>query len=212
VHRVALAALFVVLAGACADPVTTPTASDASDTLEIRCDGQSTDILTPTVQAQVDGVHVLIHNTSEVRLDVEWPSSGEGADPGDTTRLLGLLPGTSQVRCNLYAENDEQPEGAWASFQVEASPDWISPSVDCPGSMYHGSGSLAPDARGVADPLADASKHFQEEGDQVVQAGYATADERTFVLLQDGEAIAGLVYISDDHGGWIQIESYGCSD
>jgi hypothetical protein len=88
----------------------------------------------------------------------------------------------------------------------------VSPDVDCPGTSYQGVADYAKGARGVADPLEDAPKHFHEDGDEIVQAGYATDAERTIVLLRDGAPIAGLVYISDGHGGWLQSESYGCSD
>ena len=87
----------------------------------------------------------------------------------------------------------------------------MSPTVDCP-TQYQGILDYVAGARGVADPLADAPRRFREEGDEVVQAGYTTDDRRTFVLLRDGEPVAGLVYVSDGHGGWLQSESFGCSD
>jgi hypothetical protein len=77
--------------------------------------------------------------------------------------------------------------------------------------MYSGVVDYVSGARGVADPLADAPKHFREQGDRVVQAGYATPQERTFILLRDDEPIAGLTYHSDGEGGWLRTESFGCS-
>src|SRR4026209_1445935 len=57
-------ALLVLAAVACADPTeTTTTTGNAPGKLEIRCDGEAIEVLTPTVQAQRDGVHVLIHNS-----------------------------------------------------------------------------------------------------------------------------------------------------
>jgi len=214
VHRVALAALFVVLAGACADPIsTTPTTDGASDTLKIRCDGATTDVLTPTVQARSDGVPLVLENTSDHELFVQTEAQGDGVPPGETSMRLLILPGGSRFRC-LEMSDDLDPgvEGGWARFDVLAPQGWVSPDVDCPGTSYQGVADHAKGARGVADPLEDALKHFREDGDEIVQAGYATNGERTIVLLRDGAPIAGLVYISDGHGGWLQSESYGCSD
>jgi len=211
---VALAALAVLLAGACADPISTaPTADDASDTLEVRCDGATTDVLTPTVQARSDGVHLVLENTSDHELFMQTDAQGDGVPPGETSMPLLILPGGSRFRC-LEMSDDLDPgvEGGWADCEVLAPEGWISPTLECPGGeMYGGTTDYIAGARGVADPLADAAKHFQEDGDEVVQAGYATDEERTIVLLRDGAPVAGLTYISDGHGGWLRSESYGCS-
>jgi hypothetical protein len=182
--------------------------------LEIRCDGETTEVLAPIVQAQRDGVHVLIRNTSGHELFVQTDSQGQGLDPGETELLLSILPGSSRFRCLVMSDDlDPGVEGGWADFEVLAPEGWISPTLECPGGrMYSGVADYIAGARGVADPLADAPKHFREEGDRVVQAGYATPEERTFVLLRDEDPIAGLTYHSDGHDGWLQTESFGCSD
>lgn len=208
-----MSVLLVLLACACADPVTITAAADATDTLEIRCDGETTEVLTPTVQARSDGVDVLIHNISEgEHLSVSWAGGGDGAAPGDTTLVFPIVPGSSKIRCLPIDEDHAADNGDWGRFEVLAPEGWISPDLDCPGTMYQGIGDFVEGARGVADPLADAPKHFQEEGDRVVQAGYATPDERTYVLLRDEVPVAGLIYTSDGHGGWLQSGSFGCSD
>jgi hypothetical protein len=212
VHGVVLGVLILMLAGACADPVTTQRGSDASDTLEVRCDGATTEVLTPTVQAHADGVSILIHNTSQAELSVSTETVGTGASPGDSTFVAPISPGSSRIRCLQIDEDHAAENGDWGSFDVFAPEGWVSPDVDCPGAMYQGIGDFVEGARGVADPLSDAPKHFREDGDRVVQAGYATPDERTYVLLRDEEPVAGLVYISDGHGGWLQSESFGCSE
>ncbi len=212
-RRVVLAAFVVAIVGACADPpVTPPTAGEASDTLEVRCDGATTDVLTPIVQARMDGVHLVLENTTEQELLMQTDTQGEGVPPGETSMRLLILPGSSRFRClTLTDDLDPGVEGGWARFDVLAPDGWVSPDVDCPGAGYGGVMDYVVGARGVADPLQDAPKHFREDGDEVVQAGYATDDERTFVLLRDGEPVAGLVYVSDGHGGWLQSESFGCS-
>jgi hypothetical protein len=212
-RRPVVVVLVVLLAGACADPVsTTPAADGASDTLEIRCDGATTDVLTPTVQAHADGVHLVLDNTTDGELLMQTETHGEGVQPGETSMTLPIHPGGSRLRCLTMTDDlDPGVEGGWARFDVLAPEGWVSPDVDCPGTMYQGIGDFVEGARGVDDPLLDAPRHFREEGDEVVQAGYATDEERTFVLLRDGEPIAALVYVSDGSGGWLQSESFGCS-
>jgi hypothetical protein len=212
VQRAVLSGVLFLLAGACADPVTTPPAADPSDTFSVRCDGMTTEILTPTVQARADGVHLVLENTSDHELLMQTEAQGEGVQPGETAMRLLIPPGSSRFRC-LEMSDDLDPgiEGGWAAFRVLPPDGWVSPTLDCP-IQYSGTVDYIRDAHGVADPLADAPRHFREEGDRVVQAGYATPDERTCVLLRDEEPIAGLVYISDGYGGWLQSESFGCSD
>ena len=201
------------MGGACADPGSTPTAVGASDTLEVECDGETTEILTPTVRARADGVHAVVRNTSGYELLMQSDAFGDGVQPGETTLRLSILPGRSRFRCLVLSDDlDPGVEGGWASFEILPPDGWISPLVDCPGVSYQGHGDFVAGARGVADPLGDASRRFQEEGDRVVEAGYTPQEERTFLLLRGGEAVEGLVYVSDGHDGWLLQDSFGCSD
>jgi hypothetical protein len=211
-RRVALGGVLFLLSAACADPVTTPVAEGASDSLEVRCDGETTEVLTPIVQAESDGVHIAVHNSSQTELSVSTETVGQGAAPGDSGFVAPISPGSSRIRCLPVDEDHAAENGDWGVFDVLAPEGWVSPDVVCPGAGYGSVGDYAEGARGVADPLQDAPKHFREDGDEVVQAGYATDEKRTFVLLRDGEPVAGLVYISDGNGGWLQSESFGCSD
>jgi hypothetical protein len=212
VKRAAAIALVVLLAGACADPaVTTTRTGDAPDALEIRCDGETTEVLTPIVQAQRDGVHVLIHNTATERVSVTTETGGDGASPGETTLIFPINPGRSRIRCLKETEDHAMENGDWGPFEVLAPDGWVSPLFDCPHGSYAGFGEPAPGARGVGDPAEDAEKHFREEG-TVLEAGYQTADARTFINAVDGNARESLTYTSDGYGGWLQTESSGCSD
>ena len=132
VQRVALAAFVVALVGACADPpVALPTAGEASDTLEIRCDGATTEVLTPIVQARMDGVHLVHENTSEHELLTQTDPQGDGVPPGETSLRLPILPGSARFRClTLTDELDPGVGGGWARFDVLAPEGWVSPDVD----------------------------------------------------------------------------------
>ena len=201
----------VVLA-ACADAPRPPESIGVPETLEIRCDGTTTDALTPTVQARSDGVHILIRNTSDVRLLTQWESGGEGADPGETTIVRPIMPGPARFRC-LELTNDVDPgaPGGWARFEVLAPEGWTSPTLDCPDGAYTGIADYVGGAAGVPDPLADAEEHFRLEG-EVVEAGYRTTEERIFINFTNEGPKESLSYVSDGQGGWLRSESSGCSD
>jgi hypothetical protein len=207
--------LGLVAAASCAESNPRPPADAAApDVLEVRCDGETTEVLTPAVRAQSDGVHVLVHNELQgERLSVTTETAGDGASPGDTSLLFPIQPGPSRIRCQRESEDNAMENGDWGMFLVIEPPGWISPSLECHGtSSYHGIADFAQGARGVDDPLADSVRHFQEQEGEVVQAGYATPTQRTFVLIRDDVAVAGLEYWSDGAGGWLQKESSGCSD
>jgi hypothetical protein len=196
---------------ACADPVP-PSATSAPDALEVRCDGTTTDVLTPTVQAQRDGVHVLIHNTTTGEdLSVTWEGGGDGAAPGDTTLVFPIQPGRSRIRCLPNSEDAAIENGDRGGFDVLAPDGWVSPDLACSGTAYGGVGDYGPDARGVADPSADAEKRFRLDG-TVIEAGYQNENQRIFIDRVGGEPKESLTYIADGHGGWLLSETAGCSD
>jgi hypothetical protein len=212
-----LLALGIVVAAlaSCADspPPASPADDVASpDTLDVRCDGETTEVLTPTVQARTDGVHVRLTNTSDGELLYQHPGGGDGVDPGTTSIRLQILPGPSEFRC-LRSTPDVDPgvEGGWASFEVLAPERWVSPQLDCPGAMYEGVSDYIEGAVGVEDPREDARNRFRLEG-TVLEAGYSTSKRRTFVNVVDGSPKESFVYISDGAGGWLQSESSGCRD
>jgi hypothetical protein len=48
--------------------------------------------------------------------------------------------------------------------------------------------------------------------DRRQRLGYQTAGVKTFVNVADGSAKELLTHTSDGYGGWLQMESSGCSD
>jgi hypothetical protein len=213
------AALLMLLVG-CADPSgageSSPGGSaqeDAPSVLDITCDGTTTVLASERVQAQSDGVHLLIHNTSSNMLLTEWEGgehAGDGLDPGDRARTESLLPGEDRFRCLPQNSDPGQEQGGWATFTVLAPPDWVDPTLGCTGMTSQGVIDYMPDATGVDDPLADASDHASK-GATVTQAGYVTNQERHFVAGTDGEMTESFVYRSDGQGGWLLSETGGCS-
>jgi hypothetical protein len=204
-------ALFV-LAGltSCADTSSpaTDVPVEAPNTLEVECDGSTTSVTTEAVQAKADGVHVIVHNASAEKLLVGWDGGGDGADPGETRLVFPVPPGDGKIRCQRPSEDPGSPEG-WATFSVVAPPDWVSPTLVCPGGSVMGTADYTPGAVGVQDPLADARK--RAEGADVSQAGYRTEQNLTIVALQGGVVTEAYGYMSDGHGGWLLSTTSACS-
>ena len=67
-------------------------------------------------------------------------------------------------------------------------------------------------ARGVADPLQDAPKTFERTATRSSRPATPPTRSERSSSSGGGEPVAGLVYVSDGHGGWLQSESFGCSD
>ena len=204
----------VVLIASCAetdDSLHPPADASAPNVLEVRGNGETTDVLTRTVQASPDGVHVSVRNTTDETLSVSTETVGDGAEPGETSFVFPILPGGSRIRCLPMSEDNAMENGDWGSFDVLAPDGWVSPVLDCPGGTYNGVGDYAEGAKGIDDPLADAERVFRLDGD-ASEAGYSTSERRTFINVVDGSPKESRGYTSDGSGGWLQSESSGCSD
>jgi hypothetical protein len=202
----------LLIAASCADPSPPIPArgTDEAGALEVRCDGATTEVLTPVVRAAPDGVHVTVHNTSDGEVLVQWEGGGDGADPGEERFVFPMLPGEARLRC-LPNTPDVDPgvAGGWGRFRVLEPAGWVSPELDCPGEAYGSVADYVEGARGVADPLVHARKQTSSD---VVQAGYATDESITIVVLDgDGRRETVIGYISDGQGGWLLSETSGCS-
>jgi hypothetical protein len=200
--------LGIVLAlSACADPAD-PISDGGSAILEVWCDGDSTEILTPTVQARADGVHVVIHNESDEPLSIAWGGGGDGADPGRSTLVLPIEPGDAEFRCQRSSE-DAGIDRGWESLRVLEPPGWVPTDLGCTEGGVTANFDYGVDARGVPDPKSDASD--QADGAEVVVAGYVTDEQRTYVALDGDDPMMALTYFAHGKDGWLLMETSRCS-
>ena len=205
--KAARAAGLVLALSACADPSQVD-AGGTPNTLEVRCDGDTTEILTPVVQARADGVHVVVHNDSDEQLSIMWGSGGDGADPGRSTAVLPIDPGDAEFRCMRSSEDAGNDRG-WQSLRVLEPPGWVSSDLGCTDGGVTGHLDYGVDAEGVDDPAADASE--QANGAEVVQAGYVTSEQRTYVALDGDDPTMALTYFADGQDGWLLMQTSRCS-
>ena len=205
--------------GSASEPAVPSTSAStlAADILEVRCDGDTTTILTPTVRARPDGVHVLVNNLSDGPLAIEWDGGGEGARRGDSRHVLAVPPGAARFRCMSDMDATGSATTGWASFTVLEPPRWVSPEIGCPtqstGIIDYTAGASA--AIGVDDPLAAAIDYADAvamaDDLEVVPAGYATTEQRAFVVFEDGVPTMSLTFTTDGSGGWLLASSTTCA-
>jgi len=176
--------------------------------LDVTCDGSSTSIAGFAVQAQSDGVHVRVENTTSDRLAFDWDGGGDNADPGRASLVLDVPPGTGKARCLGLTDDPGQP-GGWTTFDVIAADGWVSPELKCAsGLMSQGVGDYVAGATGSKDPMAVAKQHV--EGLEVQEAGYRTDESRTFIALDEGVVTHTFGFTSDGQGGWLLTTTGAC--
>ena len=209
-RTVAILGISLVMLGACADPGAVGSGEEVADTLEVRCDVSGTRIITPIVQAMSDGVHVLIRNDSDGEMLIQWDGGGDGAAPGISRQTLPIAPGLARFRCQPMTDDiDPGDPGGWAGFEVRPTAGWVSPDLDCGEGAVTGNIDYASGATGVADPSTEVQD--RSNGAEVVQAGYATDDERSYIALVGTNTVATFRYFSDGAGGWLLMEHTRCS-
>jgi hypothetical protein len=103
-----------------------PAQADASDVLRIRCDAQSIDVLTPVVEAQPDGVHVLAEVSGirqpQVLLSSKANPTGlfsSGAQGVDDVFVVALPPGLATASCLSIPLQSGGPTGSFSVVDPE---------------------------------------------------------------------------------------------
>lgn len=209
-------ALLVLSLGACGR-VTAPGADDAvpaagpttgattgtatvfppSKEAHVVCEAGSTNVVTPVVIAQPDGVHILVENREPVHLGFAYEGSegseagGDNADRGESRHVKTLAPGEVRVRCLPPAPDTGSTE-EWATFQViDPRRLWVPHELDCNFSGGSDGGYYAEPPKGdPRDPVEIAREDLAAKpGDEVKVAGYPEAVPRLVILVRDGRTI-----------------------
>jgi hypothetical protein len=196
------------------------------DTAVVACTDQGTEVLTPVVRPQPDGIHFRTDNRTDSLLtfDFEGTQGGgfgtnapPGAHPVEEDAGWPLPPGTVQVRC---ADSDdpnwpdtpfatltlEDPDGLWMpGFQPEGCDTMSMSNID-----------YAQDAAGEQGDPVDLAKgdlaDTIEAGDEVRAAGYPEADLPTVAVVRDGRVVAVAEYFEAPQGGWLLGGVTACSE
>jgi hypothetical protein len=185
---------------------------EALSELEVVCDGTHTDIPTPLVRTQADGIHIHFANTSGRTLDVAIEEASGAA-------LLGeAIPGVGGTHVYTFGTGSYQLTcGETLSTFAVVDPDRLyTPSeLRCAGqsSSTVDYGEAARGPRGSLLDIARTELRGLEPGDVVEHAGYLHAAGNQLVrIVRHGQVVAVLEYADDGHGGWLIGGTRTCSD
>jgi hypothetical protein len=196
-------------------PAAAPSASPAEPSADLRvvCDGAGTDIPTPFVKTQPDGVHIRFANTSGQPLDFGLDDAtglamlGDGIPVEGATFIYTIGTGRYQIGCG---------ESRVAFAVIDPDRLYRPTRLDCnDASGTTGTTDYADDARGPRGALLDVAKAELQglrPGDVVEPAGYPkAADEHLVRVVRSGRVVAVLGYADDGHGGWLISGTRACA-
>jgi hypothetical protein len=208
--RRCLLLLLLVVAGCAEATDPGPQGVDPAPTVaRVRCDHDgSINVITPTVQAQPDGVHIDVEVPAGSNLGfIVHGCCGFNADEGSF--VVPIPPGRMPVAC-LVGDQDPGDDSLYQDIiVVDHLGAYIPEELACVGARGVGSGDVGPSAG--ADPIeaAQALLTGLRPSDDLVHVGYVErASEARVAVLRDGEYIAVLELEPSDGGwGWIGFES-----
>jgi len=199
--------------GAQAASSPSPTA-DLFDSIGLTCDGRKTEVDAGRVQAAPDGVHLVVENTADTELTLEWThsSSGEPVPSGSSELVLPIPPGRATVTCHAGSGGYDPSGTAAVAFQVAPADGWIEPSTNCLGGLTSSTTiDYVDGATGVRNPVASMTRHAPP-GAEVLPVGYRTETDMQVGMLLDGRLIEVAAYRPDGVGGWLVVRRTECSD
>jgi len=189
-----------------------PTASPVPAALQIACDGATTQIPTPVVKAQPDGVHIQLANSSGHLLTfaIENQFGGEAIPIDGAGYIYAFGPGSYRLSC-------VESGGVFATFEV-VDPDGLYASFECDstsGGSTTGSADYVQGATGPKGALLDVARselRGLQPSDVVERAGYPKAARTQWVrVVRDGHVVTVVGYLDDGHGGWLIGQTGSCS-
>jgi hypothetical protein len=179
------------------------------DVARVVCDEGGTEVLTPVVAAQSDGLHLVFENQSGAKaFDLHPVNSKRGVSVGGalessgetTSRGFSLDPGEVQVAC-LPTMNDSYLEQPTATLTIE-DPDglWIPVDPACTGATIDSSGTIG-DVYGLSnDQLESAIRQALTgilESDEVLKPGYPETGFKALTLVvRRGGVIVANVWVA----------------
>lgn len=233
----ALLTLVVVAGCGASEPASRPVPSSSGETApataealalpelaRIACDAETTDVLTPRVRPQRDGIHLRFENRAGKPLAYSVESRrgggrGGGVDAQGTDAVVPLPPGPLAVACFDPEASDDPSEKERSEVEVVDPLGLWTPSVlssTCKTAVAT-TADYASGAEGEGGAPFEVTRRFLErrgvleDGDIVEAAGYPEQKEAIVRLARDGETLAVLEFMSDGEGGWLLSTVNACT-
>lgn len=195
-------------------------------TARVVCTDNGTHVLTPEVEAQPDGVHLVIHNRTGVDsgYSVKLPNGsgmGDNAPAGKSEHIEPLPPGTIQIGCDKSLRNGNPEEPDYASLEIIDKSGVYEPvELECPSgeAVSSSGGLLSPDSEPGRDetPVEQTREFFSDQlkpGDTVELAGYPERKRhKTVRVVRDGTVLAVVEYPWGSGGSWYQDGYSACAE
>jgi hypothetical protein len=195
----------------------TPVAVPSADVAQVMCDGTSTQVLTPDVAAQPDGVHISVTNTSSSDLALQFQEvGGDDAPVGTNEVVWPLPPGPIELRC-MDPNADAGAPGGYVQLAIVDPHDfYVQADLQCTnGQAVGGNVDYVPGAKGEQGDPVDITKRNATgllPTDTVEAAGYPDAATRIVRLVRDGNVVARFSYFNGGNGGWLMESYQACTD
>ncbi len=209
----ALSALALALVFAALRPGSRPSPPGEGAPLSavLVCDENGTHADTTEVQAQGDGVHLVVQNRLpyDPGLIVAFDGEGTGRDlePDGVTRLtLAIPPGGFTVACRLGPDMPVEDVLSVAPRLQVVDPEglYVSPTLECSGETV-GEVASPGGVEAGTDPVqvaTDALAHFLAPDDVVEVAGYPEAVPRLMRVIRGGSVIMRVELVLREDGTW----------
>lgn len=183
----------------------------------VSCSGTGTQVSTPVVQPQPDGVHIAIENSTGTDLGLQIEGfDGDNAPAGVSEIVRPIPPGVYGLNCT-YPQAAEPT--TYQSFEVQdPSGIWVSTDLSGCGSAAGiaagSSASSSSDITGVQGAPVDVVRTTISgltATDLIEAAGYTSATHEASVrVVRDGEVVAVYHMFPDGHGGWVIDSAQAC--
>jgi hypothetical protein len=193
------------------------------DVADIVCDGTTTEVLTPQVRPQSDGVHFRVNNTSGQDLAIEFARGeffafgGTNADQGThEIDFHDVPPGEAKVRCLDAEQNSGSHEGYVPLEVVDQDGVWGPDQIQCDGDAgVVGHADYVPGAEGPHGDPVDIFRAAHTEdlqpGDEVRPGAYPDSQSPKVSVIRSGIVVAVAEYYSDGSGGWLESTYSKCA-
>jgi hypothetical protein len=179
-----------------------PRSSDHPDVAEVRCgrDG-STEIRTPIVQAQADGVHINVLVPPHANLAFIVKESG-GRNAEDGPFVFAVPPGEMNVACLEAYQQDPGDDSLYRIIEiVDEEGVYVDATMTCEGRGVAGS---EPSVSLGTGPV-EAARSFLtglEPDDELARVGYVERSSEAWVAVRRDDEVVAVLILEPVKGGW----------
>jgi hypothetical protein len=186
---------------------------------QVSCSDGGTQVSTPVVQPQPDGVHIAIDNSTGSDLGLQIKDFGGDNAPAGTSEIVKAVPpGVYGLACT---DPTSSAEPTYQLFEVQDPAGiWVSTDLTGCTSAAGIAGSFAGSSHGPSDIVGVQGTPVEVvtstipgllPTDLIEPAGYpSTKDEANVRVVRDGAVVASYHLFPDSQGGWYIDSAQAC--